>query len=278
MSQTSEEMLRQAVAQNAPVVLTLPSAGMFRDQNTRFLAQDPGGIDNSADGIWIESPAGDMILLDKLIAECTPVGIAFHCGATSVVFSEPIHRRLDAFSFNQAGRQIILPALLLPFPQNFKPLQRRSVFRAAVGLDTKIQLRIWRIPDNAVLQDIPVPSSEFPARARDLSVTGMAFVCRPKDGKLPQLTIGQRLRVQLKFAGHDLLVDARLMHQRLLDGNILVGGMDFKKLEENFDGRRTLSKLTAMVAALQREALMRRGGQGVNETLAADRIPPKIAG
>jgi hypothetical protein len=276
MDPSNEEMLRQAVERNATAILALPATGILRHHKTRFLAEGLGSINNGADGIWIESPPGHMPLLDKLMAHGAPVSIAFRSGLASVVFSAPIRRRLEEFRLNQATPQSTTRALLLPFPQEFKPLQRRAVYRAGVAGQTPIHVRLWRIPDHAVLRDRPPAAAEFHARPADLSVDGMGFICQPKQGKLPPLAIGQRLRVQLRFAGHEVLVEARLLHQRMLGEEVLAGGITFKKLEKDFEGRQSLSKLTAMVGTLQRQELLRRGEPGVNEIWPLESLP-KIA-
>jgi len=263
MAETNEQMLRHAIARNAAAVLSLPSAGMLRHHKTRFLGECADGLGPGADGLWIEAPYDDAALLDELMSKSEPVGMSFKGGFSSVVFTAPIRRRLEEFTLNVASEQSHVPALLLPFPREFKALQRRAAYRVTLPLENQLAVRMWRIPEHAVLRDRPMAAAEVEARVRDLSVAGMGFLCPPKNGKPPQLIAGQRLRVSLKFAEHEVLIDARLIHLRLVGDNTVAAGMQFKKLERDIEGRQTLAKLTAIVGRLQREELQRRSGEVV---------------
>lgn len=261
MTDPNLTMLRQAILRNAAAVLSLPSAGMLRHHKTRFLGDCPNALGDGTDGLWIEAPVGDVPLLNELMDRQDPVGIAFKGGPTSVVFTAPIRRRLEAFNLNAASEQCTVPALLVEFPKIFKSLQRRAAYRVALPLDNPIALRAWRIAEHAVLRDRPMAAAEVHVRTRDLSVMGVGFTCPSKDQAPPRLTLGERMRVQLKCGDEEVLVEARVIHQRLVGENVLAAGANFKKLEKDFEGRQVLSKLTAIVGRLQREEIQRQRGE-----------------
>ena len=99
------ETLKEAIARNCNAVLALPSAGMIRHHKTRFLAE-------AENGFWIESAAeSDRPLVDALMAEEAPVGIAFKGGGGSVAFATPIRAREESFRVND---DTIVKALFLP--------------------------------------------------------------------------------------------------------------------------------------------------------------------
>jgi hypothetical protein len=110
-------------------------------------------------------------------------------------------------------------------------------------------------------------AAEVQVRARDLSVMGVGFICPPKDNQPPRLTVGERLRLQLKCGDEEALFEARLIHQRLVGDNMLAAGANFKKLEKDFEGRQILSKLTSIVGKLQREEIQRQRGEMAASTV-----------
>src|SRR4051812_37820494 len=74
----NDQILADAVARNAGVVLSLPSAGMLHNHKTRFLGGD-------ADGLWVEVPPSAQLLLEELRAGNKPLAVSFHAS----------HRRLS---------------------------------------------------------------------------------------------------------------------------------------------------------------------------------------
>jgi hypothetical protein len=69
------------------------------------------------------------------------------------------------------------------------------------------------------------------------------------------------MRIQLKCGDEEVLVEARMIHQRLVGENMLAAGVNFKKLEKDLEGRQMLSKLTSIVGRLQREEIQRQRGE-----------------
>jgi c-di-GMP-binding flagellar brake protein YcgR len=242
--------LKEAIARNSAAVVALPSAGMVRHYPTRFLAE-------SADGFWIESVASEAPLVETLLAAHSPVGIAFKNGQKSVTFTTPIRAREPQYRINESTT---VDALCLAFPAQLRQQQRRQAYRVALPEDGEINLRLWRIPEHAILRDRPSGTLEVAARLSDLSVAGLRATCRPgRDGEAPKLVSGERLRILLTDGEEEILMEGRAVHVRTLAGNQVVTGVQFKKLDKDLEGRQTLSKLTKLVGQLQREELKRSG-------------------
>src|SRR5438270_224321 len=78
MPNENYEMLKDAIARNSGAVLALPSAGLVRHHKTRFLGEEENGF-------WIESTPQERPLLDTLMLEDAPVGVAFKAGNASII-------------------------------------------------------------------------------------------------------------------------------------------------------------------------------------------------
>ena len=179
MKNNNYEILRDAIARNSTTVMSLPSAGMVRHHKSRFLVEEDKGF-------WLETPDTDRPLIDALIAEKTPVGIAFKAGTTSIICATTILRLEEAFQLNANST---VAALFMSFPQDFQRKQRRQAYRVALPIHCPVILRVWRIAEHFVLRDRPWASLEIGAKLEDLSVSGMAIQCRPgRDGQATTLT------------------------------------------------------------------------------------------
>src|SRR5260370_40563678 len=180
------ETLRDAIARNCSVVLALPSAGMIRHHKTRFLGE-------AENGFWIEAAAeADRLLVQSLISEEAPVGVAFKAESGSVVFAAPIRARQERFQINE---QTVVEALFLPFPDSFRQVQRRQAYRVALPVQSSVGLRLWRISEHAILRDRPMAAQEVPARLHNVCVLGAGAIARPcRDGSVPKMLVGERMR------------------------------------------------------------------------------------
>jgi hypothetical protein len=242
-------LLRDAIARNSPAVVSLPSAGMVRHHKTRLLAETP-------EGFWIEAVGGeDRPLIDSLMAENQPVGIAFKSGQTSVVLTALIREPQEPFKVNP---ETVVEAMFLAFPQDFIQQQRRKAYRVSLPAGHQIGLRLWRIPEHAILRDRPLASLELFANLQDMCVMGLGVRCRPgRDGQPAKAQPNERLRIMLTWEKNELLTEGRVMHKRTLESGLVEMGIQFKKLEKAIDGRQTLAKLTELVGYLQREEIKR---------------------
>ena len=258
MPNPNYETLRDAIARHSGAVLSLPSGGTVRHHKTRFLAE-------AENGFWIESATeAERPVVEALMSEESPVGVAFRSEQGSVAFAAPIRARQEGFRINGGT---VAEALFLPFPDSFRELQRRQGYRVSVPVESNVTLHMWRLSDHAILRDRPMASQKVSARLTNISVMGAGAVCGPgRDGGAPTLLVNERMRVSLNWGGDELLTEGRVIHCRLLDNhpdhhsanNQVAMGMQFKKLEKDIEGRQALSKLTELVAVLQRAELLRR--------------------
>lgn len=250
MSNSNGSLLIEAIARNSAAVLSLPSAGMTRNHKTRFLAE-------TAEGFWVESVGEeDLPLVASLIAEKAPVSIAFKAGPSMVIFTTLVRAQQEHFKVNAATS---VRALLIGYPTDFSQQQRRQAYRVALPIDHQIGLKLWRIPEQANLRDRPLASQELFATLDDLSVSGLGVQCRPgRDGEPPRAIVQERLRIILSWGKQELMTEGRVMHKRALDSGLVVLGIEFKKLEKDYEGRQTMSRLTELMGDMQREEIKRR--------------------
>ncbi len=243
-----QDMLAEAIARNSAMVLSLPSAGMLRHHKSRFLSEQEGNF-------WVESAPDDRVLIDELIGTQAPIGISFKAQHKTVAFAVPIVSRNAEFRVNN---ETVLEALLLKYPENIKAIQRRNNYRVAIAKGTEFTLRMWRIPEHAYLKDRPLAAAELSVQARDLSIGGMGVTFLPKNNEPPKVLPGERLRIQMTYNGEEMILEGRMLHPKPTDKpEPIRGGVQFKKLEHDLEGRQTLASLTKIVGELQREEVRR---------------------
>jgi len=241
------ELLEQAISRNAPAVLSLPSSGMLRHHRTRFLCTGEGGF-------YVESVPAEAALIDSLIISQAKVGVAFKSTPNKVVFAVPIWKRQPEFRINQS---LAVEALLLPFPASMKSVQRRASYRVQVPSDSELLVRVWRIPEHAILRDRPSATFEVPICLRDISIGGMCVLLRSGAQGPPTLAADQRLRVLLQHGQHEAILEGRVRHVRKTPDGSARLGVQFTDLQNDIQGRHVLSRLTHIVGILQREEVRR---------------------
>lgn len=250
MSHNTSDLLDGAVARNASVVLSLPSAGMLRHHKSRFLCESP-------EGVWLESVVTETLLINQLIDAAQPCGISFKLSDKKVSFAAKLLRLEPEFRINE---HTVLAALLTERPSNIKTVQRRNNYRVKVPVDAELRLRVWRIPEHAVLRDRPPASTELPAKLRDISIGGLGVHILSKDDQPPKVVEGERVRVSIKREdGEELLLEGRIrkcMTRAGGDGTVDTG-IQFTKLQDGMQGRQMLSELTKIVGSLQLEEVRR---------------------
>jgi c-di-GMP-binding flagellar brake protein YcgR len=239
MVKTTRKTLDDAIARNAGAILSLPTAEGPCHRKSRLLAA-------SDEGIWLESKAEDAYLLHALIAQGTPVGVAFKTATQKAIFTT-VPLRIES-SYSLSG-QVRVEAALLRFPESLSIVQRRANYRVRIPQDEEVQMRVWPIPEYAVLCDRPPASQEARCRLLDLSINGMAFLCER------ELFEGQRLRVAIKYRHIDVLTEGRVKNVRSQAGDLLRAGARFEKLHSDLEGWQALSSLTTIVGLLQRMLL-----------------------
>jgi c-di-GMP-binding flagellar brake protein YcgR len=225
--------LIEAIARNAALVLSLPSAGMLRHYKSRFLAE-------SGQGFAIEGAQGESALIDDLIVSQQLVGISFKHGQTKVVFTTRILGKLPQYQINS---QTTVEALLLKHPDGVKTIQRRANYRVRATGELAMKLRIWRIGEKTHLRDRPMASQELAVELRDLSIGGVGVLIKGKDGTPPRVTEADRLRIQLNYQDHDLLMEGRLREpQSTPQQDAIRSGIRFKLMQDDLAGRQTTAE------------------------------------
>jgi c-di-GMP-binding flagellar brake protein YcgR len=256
MAEANLEILKAAIARNAGLVLSLPSAGMLRHHKSRFLCESPPGSEGSATGgFWVESAPGEAILIDSLIASKQSAGLSFKNGQLKVVFGTPILSRKSGYRINATTE---VEALLLDFPQEVKAIQRRNNYRVGIPGGAEISVRVWRIGSHTYLGDRPAAAQEVECELRDLSISGMGVIFRGKAEEPAKVSTEDRLRIELSHSGNKMLIEGRMRHPTKPPKDPQFrAGIQFKALENDLDGRQLLAQLTRIVGELQRDEVRR---------------------
>lgn len=248
MTGSDNKPLKEAIARNAGLVFSLPSAGMLRHHKSRFLGE-------CDEGFWVESVPTEKVLIDSLVVSQQPAGISFKAGPNKVIFTTPVLRRQENY---QVNADTTVEAVLLKTPSEVKAIQRRNNYRVAVPTDAEMVVRMWRIPERAVLRDRPMAAQEIQVKVRDLSLGGMGCNIFGKDGNPPIITNEDRLRIIIKAKDHELLIEGRMKYPvGKPKTDIARAGIQFKAMENSIEGRQTLATLTRIVGELAREEVRR---------------------
>ena len=239
MSDSSLDLLREAIEKKAAAVISLPVGNSFRHFKTRFLS-------DGAEVFQVQAIAAESALLEKVTADGAHVGVAFRAGGAKVIFT-------SVLGAGGAGKSA--DVLAIKYPREVHVIQRRSSYRVSVAADSQVEVRVWKIPDHAILRDRPSAAFEIGAKLTDLSVGGLGLSLETTGE--PILAVDQRLRVLLHFGEEEALLDARVRHTHERTDKSQQVGAQFKKLENDLEGRQTQSKLSAIVAHLQRQEILR---------------------
>ena len=251
MPESGFELLNDAVARNAAAVISLPAGGELHHHKTRFLGRDGRGV-------WLESVAGQRGQIEVMIRTANPVGVSFRGDPNRVAFCSRIISIDNDFRLNESFG---VEALLLEFPREVTPIQRRASYRVTVPIDAELALRVWRIPEHVYLRERPPAAQELPCRIRNISEGGVGVLLQPKADQAIRFAAGERLRLQLVHRDIDFIIEGRIRHAETLpDGAAVPGvyvGVQFKKLENNLEGRQTLASINAIIGELQRDEVKR---------------------
>jgi len=248
-------LLREAIARNAPMVLSLPTAGQLRHHKTRFLA-------DAGDGFWVAAVSDEPGLLEGLIGSQQPAGVSFRSGEFKVIFATPIQHIQPDFEISGAvnGDEAAVAALLLRFPTEVRAVQRRKSFRVGiVPGSTDLKVKVWTMPEQASLRDKPAASRELLCEPRDISVGGIGLTIRTTGSKTPPLATGDRMRVQLTLRETVALLEGRLRYPpRAVKDSSFRAGVQFRTLDDSREDRLAASQLNKIVNEMQRELIRRK--------------------
>jgi len=246
-------LVREAIARNSSMVLSLPHAGKLRHHKSRFLA-------DAGDGFWVRAVPGEQSLLESIIESNQPAGVSFRIGETKVMFATKIeHYQKDFTAAGATNEARGGEALLLRFPEDVKAVQRRKNFRVPVPpTSTDLQVKIWTMSEAAQLRDKPPANREIFCDVRDISVGGIGVTIKQLGFRPPAISSGDRLRIQLTMRDVSVLLEGRLRHPPKTSDNALRAGIQFRVLGDGREDRQAAASLSRIVNDLQREAIRRR--------------------
>ena len=240
------ELVLEAAARNVSAVLSLPSAGMLRNHKSRFIAELEGGL-------LFEAPSGEQALIDELIRTQTPCAVSFRSGVFKVMFATRIRRTQKDWKLND---HMSVDVLLADIPTEVRATQKRSNYRVEIPPDTDIAVRVWRLGPAEYYKPQPSSTKEVKAEIRNISSGGVGVRLVGKDGQLPVICTEDRLRIEIKVNGQSIVVEGKMRAPATAPQNGVINtGIQFKKLEDNLEGRQTLAQLVRVVGELQREEL-----------------------
>src|SRR5262245_46703398 len=121
---STEQILTDAAARNAGVVLSLPSSGVIENIKSRFLA-------HTDEGIWVQINFKVIAEVAELIESQEPLAVSFKVARRRVTFPAQVLRVDTAFRVNE---QSIVPGLLVSKPDEIDIVQRRAAYRAPVTI------------------------------------------------------------------------------------------------------------------------------------------------
>src|SRR5437868_12528127 len=178
MESTADNLgeLRNAIARNAVMVLSLPTEGALRHHKTRFLA-------DAGDGFWVRSATADPALIKQLIVSRRPAGVAFRNGEYKIIFTAEIQHWIPNYGVGAARDDGDagpggVAAMLLKFPAEMRAIQRRKSFRVPVAGVVDLEIKMWTMPEAAHLRDTPALGREIACEPRDISVGGIGLTIR----------------------------------------------------------------------------------------------------
>jgi c-di-GMP-binding flagellar brake protein YcgR len=237
--------LIDAVARNLAAVLSLPSAGMLRNFKSRLLEEVDGGI-------LVQTTREARLLIEDLIRSQTPCVVSFRSGTMRIVFASPIVRAESDWRINS---DTVVEAILLKFPKQIQATQKRHDYRVEIPQYTDISARVWRMGPRDLLKSPPLAAAEIKAEIRDLSTGGMGVKLIGSDGEGPKVRPDDRLRVELRYNNSTLMLEGQMRKPSSSEKECIITGIHFTKLEDDLEGRQTLSQLVRIVGELQRAEL-----------------------
>jgi c-di-GMP-binding flagellar brake protein YcgR len=246
MPDKNMEMVLEAAARNLSAVLSLPSAGMLRNHKSRFVSELDGGL-------LLEAPHGEDALIAELIRTQAACAVSFRSGVHRVVFATRIRRAERGWKLND---ETSVNVVLTDLPTEIKATQKRSNYRVEIPPDSNIFVRVWRLGPAEYFKPQPSATKEIKAEIRNISTGGIGVKLIGKDGQLPVICPEDRLRIELKVNDQPIVVEGAMRAPTIPPQNgVIVTGIQFKKLEDNLEGRQTLAQLVKVVGELQREEL-----------------------
>lgn len=248
MAQANQELLKDAVARNTGVVLSLPSAGILRHHKSRFLAENDNGY-------WVEADASEKSLIEELKDSGNNVGISFKQGHNKIIFASRLLEYDPEFRVND---QITVPAIQVAPPEQIKSIQRRNNYRVKAQADCELAVRIWRIAPRAYLNDRPSATQEVKISLRDFSLGGIGVAIHGENGLPPKISTEDRLRVEMRYREIVIVLEGRMRQPAGPQPNLGIhSGIQFKEMSNDLEGRQKMTQLNKILGDMQREEVRR---------------------
>ena len=248
MAANNLQLLSDAIARNAGVVLSLPSAGMLRHHKSRFLAEVPGGF-------WVEASPRKAPLVDSLILSQQPAGVSFKAGALKVVFPAVLLQRDPAYRINAL---VEVGAVLLAMPADVQVIQRRNNYRVRILPERRAHRPHLAHRGAGLSRDRPMHAQEVgvrPARpeprrhGRHVPRQRRRAAERRHPGSPPHRAVARREQAS-----------ARGPHAPPVQTPKEGDGPRRRavpRLQDDLDGRQILAQLTRILGEFQREEVRR---------------------
>ncbi len=242
MAVTTHEILEQAIQEKLQAQLSVPG-GAEREWKLRLLAKAEG----NDEGIWVQALDEKKGDLNGLISRGAEVEVAFTRGSQRSRFRTVVQKRNRHYWVTDS---VLLEALLLKWPREMLPGERRTHVRYPVADDGRVLAELFRVSQWA-------PPSERQIRVKlwNVSLGGAGFVT-PLSTSLLAIPPGEPMRVVVQHEGRRFEIPAKLVANRTTSGNTLKFGVEFDKAQETW-GTDAGKGLRELIAALERREALR---------------------
>jgi len=232
--------LTDVVGRNAGLVLSFPSSAGLSHHKSKFLSED-------AAGIWVQAPESTETI-DLAIKAKSPIGVTFKRDNVRQVFASTLQRFDPSYQLPDGAKT---PAVQIAAPSEVKAVQRRNNYRAQILPESGLTLDCWIITRHADLKERPLPSQRVKLEVRDISLGGAGVILQPVPGKPAPITVEDRLRIQVKLNGLELLVEGRVRTPDSVAVGVIRTGIRFYFLDDGVDERLKVSQLAKIIAQLE---------------------------
>jgi c-di-GMP-binding flagellar brake protein YcgR len=235
--QRRDEILTQAAAQSAPVVVTIRAQECWRTYKSRMLAAEVGRW------LLIERPTPGSSSGPPEIAPGEELGITFRRGHRKCMFSAQVLQAAQAGT--PSGP---VAALAVGWPEWMQEFQRRVYQRVTPPPDGPIEVHLW--PGGVEWRPSAAHGGVCVGRVTDLSVGGMAVTMAGTCALRMDDALGCAFAPRPE--DEPFVFDATLRHVgRDAESNAVLG-VQFVGLETSTYGRLAIARLARIVTAFHR--------------------------
>lgn len=206
--ESTEQVVRRLVGASTVAVLRIRTGTGDLSIESRFMKE---GAHHGNRGIWVRLAGGDTGLVERLIASAAPILAAADDGPRRVTFvTSLVGRHKGLFGGGQ---------VLLAWPGEVKSQERRRAERERIPAGADVAASLIGAESSAFTRGVQ------PAQVWDVSIDGACLMCPATvAGKLKG---GDVLHIQLRFAGAEHRVAARVCRTQALAGGVARVGIQF---------------------------------------------------